>query len=561
MFKKLKKSVIDKNNLLLLNLSKKRINKTPSKLLFPKRTNLTFANIIVNMNSNPNLSSIDSWNNSYFNTELYNNSFSNKSKNSITDISRNISEAKDEHSEILSLVINGLLCLKSNDFLTYCIKLIEIITYIRDNKEKYNYINIYNEINKELLMIIYQIYFQIFSENSFIYTLLKNNMKNGMKIFKKIHFIYILYILSLLSYIHDNINFKKNNINFYKFLKQFLNKEKCHDKNCFICVNAENYEKKNSIFYKNPISISQKSSIIKIMDNNIKKNYNINKKIINSINIMSTNTKNNLINKINNSNDNIMLKKTLYNQGIKTNYYSNIISQRKINKKISNSNNKKNEIDKIKKKIFYNQISNLNGKEKENLYHFILTKNKKQNLNIDKKIQIEENSFNNFEKKYETEKKQNKIKKIKTINGEYKDSIENIKINISKNLISSKSKIFDLSEEHIINDNKITESNKINTKNQSFKPKTIKINIMNNTKVKSERKIMINLNDKDKQKNNNRVNIKENNKNINNDINKSSKIIKENINLIEKEINDFKEHNIFIKQQLEKLLNKSKIYK
>jgi len=561
MFKKLKKSVIDKNNLLLLNLSKKRINKTPSKLLFPKRTNLTFANIIVNMNSNPNLSSIDSWNNSYFNTELYNNSFSNKSKNSITDISRNISEAKDEHSEIFSLVINGLLCLKSNDFLTYCIKLIEIITYIRDNKEKYNYINIHNEINKELLMIIYQIYFQIFSENSFIYTLLKNDMKNGMKIFKKIHFIYILYILSLLSYIHDNINFKKNNINFYKFLKQFLNKEKCHDKNCFICVNAENYEKKNSIFYKNPISISQKSSIIKIMDNNIKKNYNINKKIINSINIMNTNTKNNLINKINNSNDNIMLKKTLYNQGIKTNYYSNIISQRKINKKISNSNNKKNEIDKIKKKIFYNQISNLNGKEKENLYHFILTKNKKQNLNIDKKIQIEENSFNNFEKKYETEKKQNKIKKIKTINGGYKDSIENIKINISKNLISSKSKIFDLSEEHIINDNKITESNKINTKNQSFKPKTIKINIMNNTKVKSERKIMINLNDKDKQKNNNRVNIKENNKNINNDINKSSKIIKENINLIEKEINDFKEHNIFIKQQLEKLLNKSKIYK
>ena len=104
MFKKLKKSVIDKNNLLLLNLSKKRINKTPSKLLFPKRTNLTFANIIVNMNSNPNLSSIDSWNNSYFNTELYNNSFSNKSKNSITDISRNISEAKDEHSEILSLL-------------------------------------------------------------------------------------------------------------------------------------------------------------------------------------------------------------------------------------------------------------------------------------------------------------------------------------------------------------------------------------------------------------------------------------------------------------------------
>ena len=104
MFKRLKKSVIDKNNLLLINVSKKRVNKTPSKIVFPNRSNLTFANIIVNMNSTPSFKNIDSWNNSYFKTELSNNSFSNKySKNSIIDISKNTIETKDENSELLIL--------------------------------------------------------------------------------------------------------------------------------------------------------------------------------------------------------------------------------------------------------------------------------------------------------------------------------------------------------------------------------------------------------------------------------------------------------------------------
>ena len=72
MFKKLKKSVIDKNSLISNNLNKKRVNKTPSKIIFPNLTNLTLANIIVNMNSTPSFKNIDSWNNSYFKTELSN---------------------------------------------------------------------------------------------------------------------------------------------------------------------------------------------------------------------------------------------------------------------------------------------------------------------------------------------------------------------------------------------------------------------------------------------------------------------------------------------------------
>ena len=47
---------------------------------------------------------------------------------------------------------------------------------------------------------------------------------------------------------------------------------------------------------------------------------------------------------------------------------------------------------------------------------------------------------------------------------------------------------------------------------------------------------------------------------INNSLNNSSKIIKENIIAIEKEIKNFKEHNSNIKQQLLSLIQKNKAY-
>ena len=270
MFKKLKKSVIDKNNLFSTNLSKKRVNKTPSKIIFPNLTNLTLANIIVNINSTQSLTNIDSWNNSYFKTELNNNSFSNKySKFNITDISKHTIETKEEQSEILLIIINGINSLKSKDLLNYCTKLIEIITYIRDNKGKEKYADINTEMNKDLLIIIYKIYFRIFPENSFIYLIIKNDLKNGMKIFKKLHSMFILYILTGLSYINDNLKFKK--VQFSNFLKKFIKKERCFDSKCSICINIENFDKN--------VSSNQKTSLIKIIDRRIKNNNNINKRI------------------------------------------------------------------------------------------------------------------------------------------------------------------------------------------------------------------------------------------------------------------------------------------
>ena len=551
MLKRLKKSVIDKNKLLLTNLSKKRVNKTPSKIVFPNRTNLTFANIIVNMNSTPSFTSIDSFNNSYFNTELNNNSFSKKTfKNSLNDISRNTSETKDDHSEILSIIINGILSLKSKDLLKYCINLIEIIMYIRNKKDKYNYIDTNSEMNKDLLMIIYQIYFRIFPENSFIYGIIKNDLKNGMKIFKKIHSIYILYILSGLSYIHEKL--KSSNIQFYNFLKQFIKREKCTDSKCLICIHTENFDKN--------VPFIQKPSVIKIIDKKYKKNNNINNNRIK----FCPKIKKNIISI---SNDNIINKNRI-NKNIEKNYYSNKVSDSSKDKNIFSSYKSINDLYDKKKKIFYSQIINSNEKEKNKFFNHSSTKNKKGINKIKFTIYNQEqrnNTINNIDKidiqKYNTEKNENKKNKIKKIERCIIDEIKiklnknnfnNNKIKITKSKINNLNKIIDSNDN---NNNKTLEINKSN-KNQISKTKKIKISLLTDSKIKNEKKICINLDDTEK-KNINNINIEkiemvQNQK----DSNKSSKKINEYINLIEKEMIAFKEHNLFIKQQLEKMNNK-----
>jgi hypothetical protein len=46
------------------------------------------------MNSSPNFSNVDNWNNSYFTTEVYNNSFTSKSKSNLNNIIQNDIEPK-----------------------------------------------------------------------------------------------------------------------------------------------------------------------------------------------------------------------------------------------------------------------------------------------------------------------------------------------------------------------------------------------------------------------------------------------------------------------------------
>ena len=558
MFKRLQKSAIDKNSLLSLSLTKRTINKTPRKIILPNRSNLTFSNIIVNMNANPRIGNNDSWNNSYFNTELYNNLFYIKSSNSsITNISRNIDEVKDDHSKILLKIINGILCLKSNDLLSYSINLIEIITYVRDSNEKYDYMKINSEKNNNLLKLLYQIYLKIFPENSFICLILKDDLKNGMKIFKKIHSLYLFYILSGLSFI--NVSKKEKNLKFFNFLKQFIKKEKCFYLNCPICSHIRNYIK--------DISNNIKPSVIKILVRKGKKSKD-NNKIKFDLKI-----KKNLMN-INNSN--IINKRSFNNDSIERNYYSNIVNKSSRDLNANSVNRVKNDLFEIKKSMLYNQSIKCNKRKKDLFYNHNhnSTKNenkfiKKMNINKSKeKLERKNNNINPLEtieaKQYTIEKKENNDKNTKKIGRKISDTIKskiiknpvrksNNKLkNLNMNTYSEKDNIIDNKNNNTIQN---TERNII----KLTKSKKIKINLLSTPNNKIKNKLFIISDDSESKKNRNdneedSLCIKSNFV-----LHKSSKFIKESINQIEKELMAFKIHNVYIKQQLEKILNKDKI--
>ena len=556
MFKRLQKSVIDKNSLLSLSLTKRTINKTPRKIILPNRSNLTFSNIIVNMNANPRIGNNDSWNNSYFNTELYNNLFYIKSSNSsITNISRNIDEVKDDHSKILLKIINGILCLKSNDLLSYSINLIEIITYVRDSNEKYDYMKINSEKNNNLLKLLYQIYLKIFPENSFICLILKDDLKNGMKIFKKIHSLYLFYILSGLSFI--NVSKKEKNLKFFNFLKQFIKKEKCFYLNCQICSHIRNYIK--------DISKNIKPSVIKILVRKGKKSKD-NNKIKFDLKI-----KKNLMN-INNSN--IINKRSFNNDSIERNYYSNIVNKSSRDLNANSVNRVKNDLFEIKKSMLYNQSIKCNKRKKDLFYNHNSTKNenkfiKKMNINKSKeKLERKNNNINPLEtieaKQYTIEKKENNDKNTKKIGRKISDTIKskiiknhvrksNNKLkNLNMNTYSEKDNIIDNKNNNTIQN---TERNII----KLTKSKKIKINLLSTPNNKIKNKLFFISDDSESKKNRNdneedSLCIKSNFV-----LHKSSKFIKESINQIEKELMAFKIHNVYIKQQLEKILNKDKI--
>ena len=590
MFKKLQKSVINKNKLLMANFNKRRVNKTPSKIIFPNRPNLTFANIIVNMNSSPNFSNVDNWNNSYFTTEVYNNSFTSKSKSNLNNIIKNDIEPRNSNINILSMVINGIVSLKANDLLNYCMKLIEIITYIRDNPDKTN-IDIYTEMNKDLLVIIYQAYFHIFPNHSIISTLLKDDTNNGKTLFERIHSVYILYLLSGIIYI--NYNIKSGNKQFLDFLKQFILKEKCKDVKCNLCSHINkfelNYMNLSAQSSQNQNAFIQKPSVIKIVGKCIKKNnnisnnnfnrnnkiYNIRQKIKNEI----INNSNDNIMKIKNKNSQIHYKDKSFNRNEKG-YCSHIVSERN-NKKILNMKRFNNEaVGNISnaKKFFYSQIVKANDNEKNNFFNESFNLKEKSDSKSKyyahkTEYNLLDNSYNKYymdkseskEKRFLTEKHDSKNKK-KIKDNNYSNLIQDIKIKLYKNnkniKITDKDKKIDsksISKDKKINTNSNHKIIEINKKEINLLSKSTKINNSSDTKNKKENKNKNNINihfENFSNYNNDEKEILE----LNTNINKSSMVIKENINVIEKEIKDFKNHNNYIKNQLYYIFNKNKGY-
>ena len=565
MFKRLQKSVIDKKKL-LNEMNSKRVNKTPSKNIFPNRANLTFANIIVNMSSSNSLSREDSWYTSYFNTEIKNNPFSYNPKNKFKELNDN-SKNLDNKTKLLSAINEGIQALKAKDALTYCMNLVKIMACMRDNSDLSNFMNIKNKMSKELLSSIYNTYFQNFPENSLIYNILQNDLKNGRIIFKKVHLMYILYLLSGISSTDINSYTKITNSKFHSFLNHFINSEKCKDSKCPLCSQIDSTFLSN--FMKNKNNTFQKYSVIKIFRKDNKNKYinNIPSYCSKMYNLKQK-VKNNLIN---NSNDNIKSKYIL-NSSQNNNYIDksfNKLTEKnkkiifpKINEDINNNkilciqkrkatrNNNAN-----KKKTFFSQIIKDSRRKKESLFNDSLQlkdQTKYTYYNQKDDISYENNTFNDI---YYTEKndkftncnaediKDNVNQNYSTINNPNNSSkqCKRAKLNLKKANTNNNKKIIDIKKK--LNDFWKKE------KNKEGKNIKIKIGEENNTNMigsiglyNSERKA-------DENNNNLRLGF----------ILKSSTMaIEEDINSIENEIQDFKEKNNNIRQQLYLLTQKNK---
>ena len=224
----------DKKKLIFSSIIKKSLNNSYSKKNNIRKKNLKFANIIINMNQsqiNANVNPIKEKNTK----KLFN----------IQPHEKNISKEKDNFSpKVLSILIQGIISLKTNDILGYTIKLSEIILYIKNNNTNPNF-NIYEDlyVNNEFLNMIYQTYFELFSRDTPTYQILKNDYNKDQEIFKKTHLIYIFYIFTGVNYLNSNIDSNpSNNLQILNFLKNLLEKEKC--KRCFLCAEIEKVTKK-----------------------------------------------------------------------------------------------------------------------------------------------------------------------------------------------------------------------------------------------------------------------------------------------------------------------------
>lgn len=224
--------------------------------------------------------------------------------------------------------------------------------------------------------------------------------------------------------------------------------------------------------------------------------------------------------------------------------------------------------------MLYNQSIKCNKRKKDLFYNHNSTKNenkfiKKMNINkIKEKLERKNNNINPLEtieaKQYTIEKKENNDKNTKKIGRKISDTI---KSKIIKNPVrKSNNKLKNLNmNTYLEKDNIIDNKNNNTIQNTErniiklTKSKKIKINLLSTPNNKIKNKLFIISDDSESKKNRNdneedSLCIKSNFV-----LHKSSKFIKESINQIEKELMAFKIHNVYIKQQLEKILNKDKI--
>ena len=264
----------------------------------------------------------------------------------------------------------------------------------------------------------------------------------------------------------------------------------------------------------------------------------------------------------------------MFKDKIEKMYDSHVINNYRNCKKILDIKKCKNDINVNKKKVFYSQIIKANELEKKQFFNDSYSpkeksnsKNKYQIQKTDKNLldnthnilnYHEKYDYNLNDKKYFTEINDNRNKR-KIKDGEHSNLIDEIKIKLYKNnkpikkaetnFDNIKNKTIDKIENTTINTTSNISSNKkliqINRKDLFCKNKKIKINVSTEIKNKKD-KNQINVDKIDKIDNIDKKEYME----ISFNLNKASNMIKENINAIEQDIRNFKDHNNYIKQQL-----------
>ena len=530
----------EKKKLILSSLIKKKsLDNSRPKKIKTKKKNLKYANIIINMNQNRI--------NTNFNLIKEQNA---KKLFYIQSSEKNILNEKANFSpKVLSILIQGIISLKTNDILGYTIKLCEIILYIKNNN-KNPYFNIYDYlyVNNEFLNMIYETYFELFSKDTPTFQILKHDYNKDQEIFKKIHLIYIFYIFTGINYLSSNNSSKNKNSQILNFLKNLLEKEKC--KKCFLCAEIEKITniRNKKIFLK-------KTSVLRVG----KHDYHLTRNNMNNLdkiyygNFCETEQINTNLNEVNNDNNKLSKSQKISVKKIKE------------NKNINNNDFLKNNINDIQINSSYHENYNSNDFFNCQNYYNSFKKLPKTNNYI---------TYRNFSKsapstkirnksgfKIFTEKNQNISKYLKTNNNNNnispkdKRSFRNLQnifpktfdlknknsINNSKLAHSSKQLVINFNKENLRNYNNNSNSKKLKNIRNTNSSKILKINY---ELIKTEKKNIIINNDISNKKSDN------NNEIIENCIKNYLPSIQDKIKIMENKLKDFQIHNDKIKKQL-----------
>ena len=254
----------------------------------------------------------------------------------LSDKRKNLSKLKldcnDDSLNIINLFINGIKYLKSNDTLSYTIKLMKLHSYLEKNGHSYKIISNYTNLGKYL------------SQNSIQLLTNDKHLLKNVRI-ETLHHVYMLYLFNGLYKFEKYQTFQKpheNSKELKTFLEELIDNEKCPSspKSCSICQTLkEIFNKKNNInnfkhfsFINTNQNINQNNTPIKNkmstqMTNHNKKIQRIKQKLINEL---GDKNKNNVSN-------NSILEKTMTSSKIKNTAPLTNKIKRKIGIKVKNS--------------------------------------------------------------------------------------------------------------------------------------------------------------------------------------------------------------------------------